>query len=413
MSIARRLAALGFGRQLYTFTGGILFTRASAGWRFNNAGLLVSEASDVPRFQYDPATLAARGLLVEDAATNVVRNSAAGGSVPGTPGTDPTNWGVATNSGGVTKQLLGFATEDGIPCIDYRFSGTPTTTNGVGIFAEPLSALSASLGQTYAGGWYLKRIAGDYTNIVAGGIVHYISERDAGGAHLVSTSALIVPTTGALRTQRSVLARTMANPSVARVSSSLAINYTNGAPIDITLRVGGPSLVQAGSAMSPIITTGTATTRAADVALLTNPAILGDQCVILKARTPRKISGGAVNVLWHRDDGTNNNNCRIVYGTDGRIHVIATSGGVDQCDLDLGAVANDTDFGVAARFAQNNFAASLNGAAVVTDSLGTNPTGLTTDRLGRRSDGYAWNSTILSYESRRQGGDGDLRAAAA
>ena len=43
----------------------ISFTRASAGYRFNSAGLLVSEATDVPRFTYDPIALSPRGLLIE------------------------------------------------------------------------------------------------------------------------------------------------------------------------------------------------------------------------------------------------------------------------------------------------------------------------------------------------------------
>lgn len=65
---------------LYDFTTGTLdpsitFTRASTGTRFNSAGLLVSEAIDAPRFDYNPATLAIRGLLIEPARTNALTYS--------------------------------------------------------------------------------------------------------------------------------------------------------------------------------------------------------------------------------------------------------------------------------------------------------------------------------------------------
>lgn len=49
----------------------ITFTRASAAWRFNASGILVQEGNNVPRYDYDPVTLQSRGMLVEEAATNL------------------------------------------------------------------------------------------------------------------------------------------------------------------------------------------------------------------------------------------------------------------------------------------------------------------------------------------------------
>jgi hypothetical protein len=54
------------------------FTRASLGWYFNSAGVLTSAAINTPRFDYDPVTLAPRGLLLEEARTNLFLNSAVG-----------------------------------------------------------------------------------------------------------------------------------------------------------------------------------------------------------------------------------------------------------------------------------------------------------------------------------------------
>lgn len=49
---------------------GATLERASTGTRFNSSGVLVSEAIDAARFDYDPDTLALLGLLVEPQRTN-------------------------------------------------------------------------------------------------------------------------------------------------------------------------------------------------------------------------------------------------------------------------------------------------------------------------------------------------------
>ena len=54
---------------------GSTFTRASAGSCFNSAGALASVASDTPRYDYDPATLAPHGLLCEVQSTNLLLQS--------------------------------------------------------------------------------------------------------------------------------------------------------------------------------------------------------------------------------------------------------------------------------------------------------------------------------------------------
>lgn len=114
------------------------------------------------------------------------------------------------------------------------------------------------------------------------------------------------------------------------------------------------------------------------------------------------------------DDGSSSNRRTLQYRTDHRLHFIATAGGVTQCDLDLGAVAADTDFAVAVRWADNNFAASLNGGAIVTDLAGTNPLGMTIARIGYGvSNDYFWNSTIKAIETRRTASNAELPLLAA
>ena len=55
---------------------GAVFTRASTGTYYNSSGVLVSAATNAPRFDYDPVTHALRGQLNEDARTNTALQSA-------------------------------------------------------------------------------------------------------------------------------------------------------------------------------------------------------------------------------------------------------------------------------------------------------------------------------------------------
>ena len=76
-----------------TYPAGWTFNRGSAGWCFDATGALVQVAADTPRFDYDPITRARRGILLEEARTNTIRNPRAEGSAAGSPGSTPTNWG--------------------------------------------------------------------------------------------------------------------------------------------------------------------------------------------------------------------------------------------------------------------------------------------------------------------------------
>lgn len=61
--------------QSKTFSELITFSRASGGWYFNSSGMLVQAAANEPRIDYDPVTLACRGLLIEEQRTNLCRGS--------------------------------------------------------------------------------------------------------------------------------------------------------------------------------------------------------------------------------------------------------------------------------------------------------------------------------------------------
>lgn len=64
------------GLKPLTITPSGSFTRASTAWYFDKTGALQSAANDVIRITYDPVTLKCLGHLIENAATNILLNSA-------------------------------------------------------------------------------------------------------------------------------------------------------------------------------------------------------------------------------------------------------------------------------------------------------------------------------------------------
>lgn len=138
---------------------------------------------------------------------------------------------------------------------------------------------------------------------------------------------------------------------------------------------------------SYIPTTTAAATREADNATDT----IGTWPVPVSYEIVATPSADQDGVLYQADDGTENNRVRFER-ISGNLHVIVTNGGTEQCNLDLGALTDFTEFTVRAAFADNDIAASLNSGAVVTDTSATIPTGLTTRRYGKDTAGEHWNA---------------------
>ena len=100
------LISLGDGSTLtLDFTTGVLdsrltFTRASTTATYiNSSGYVTTAGTNVPRFDYDPTTLAPRGLLIEAAATNLLCWSESFATSGGT-----TNWTYNGNSGATVTE---------------------------------------------------------------------------------------------------------------------------------------------------------------------------------------------------------------------------------------------------------------------------------------------------------------------
>lgn len=237
------------------------FTRASAGMAQNAAGTWLNFASGVPR-------ITDQGLLVEEPRTNGIRNSALAGAVVGDPGTLPTNV-TAFAPTGVTTEVVATGTALGLAYVDVRFKGTAGASGFIQLYADSATAIVAAPGQTWSASVFAALVAGALPSGV-GSLGVQISEHTAAGAFVTAG-----PVTGSVSGDLARLSatRTLGGGTTARVrmNVSSAAQVTNGASVDVTIRIAAPQLEQGAFATSPIITTGAAATRAGDRLTIAGP----------------------------------------------------------------------------------------------------------------------------------------------
>jgi hypothetical protein len=331
------------------------------------------------------------GLLIEEARTNSIRNSQAGGStngVIGSGGVMPTNWTLGGSLGahGITGEVIGTGTEDGLSYLDVKVSGTPTASSTVGINAEQVFHIVASNGQTWTNSAYLRLVGGSTTNA---SVRVYMAGRVAGGSIVAGetgeTTASV--TTAALRSQRYSTTFTMSSASVERVSPQFLIYYTNGNPIDITLRIAAPQLEQGAFPTSYIPTTSASATRAADSAVVTPISSFYNQAegtLFAEWSSFKPTTAGGSQIAFEFGDGTTNNRTRIArLETTGFPSFQVTSAGTNVAVL---SATSALPVGVVGRvigtYKADDFASYWNGTLVDTDSSGAVPSSLTTARIG-------------------------------
>jgi hypothetical protein len=352
----------------------ITFTRATSGWRFNSAGTLEAVTSGNPRFDYDPSTLAPRGLLIEDARTNSIRNNTMQGVAAGTPGTAPTNWILADPSNGLALQIVGSGVESGITYIDIRYSGTTDAASSTAIGTEALNQVVASSGQSWTFSSYIRLVGGTLANITS--VLATVAERQADGTFITATNADItsITTSAGLATQRGVCSRTLNNGATARVSGGITFTYSSGVAIDVTLRIGLPQLELGAMAGSVIETSTTAVTRNADLAVVSSlvPWFNPYEGTLVAEWIPaQQTAGGAVVGL---NDGTTNNRMNLNQTAGVAAQFFTVNGGVSQANLNTGTTVIGSVARAAGAYKENNFALSVNGATPSLDTAGTVPT---------------------------------------
>ena len=342
------------GQQLVTFT------RASSGTFVDSAGTLQTAATDVPRFDHNPATGESLGLLVEEQRTNLALNTVLAG------GTTPTSWSLGSaNVPTVASSIYG--NSDGGIALSFA-------TNADRNFIIQTVALAANT--TYV----FSVLVESFVNITsANSNVLSLNNAPAGST---ITGASGNPAVGQRITTTVAVGATAGNVQI-RIGLGVGSNTTG------TIILSRPQLEAGAFPTSYIPTTTAAATRAADVADLISQAIANNiRTLYVEFRSPASGTRGVVSV----NDNTANKRVNVLTsGTDPRLVVV--DGGVEQANVNGGTVTANQRTRVAARIVANDFANSINGGAVVTDTSGTLPT---VDRLmlGRTQAGEYLNGTI-------------------
>lgn len=222
----------------------LTLTRASSQTYFDSTGSLQTAATDAAAYSYDPTSTPLNAFNL------IPNNTMAGASAPSTI---PTGW-LAGGAAGTTKSIVGVGTEDGITYIDIRWVGTTNATT----ITQPMSAITETAalpGEAMTHSFYQRLVGGSLTNVTATRTT--LAWYDSGSVSLSTDVGTHTPTSASLASQRVSLTAT-SPASTAYVQSQLRLTVTNGAAIDITIRIGLPQLERSSSANAVMETSGTA-----------------------------------------------------------------------------------------------------------------------------------------------------------
>jgi hypothetical protein len=209
-------------------------------------------AADVPRFHG-----AAQRLLIEGQRTNSVPNPRAQGAVAGTPGTLPSNWNTVIGSG-VSREVIGAVTVNGLPGLRLRFFGTPSANGNIQVLYVQNNVVAASAGQVWTHTAFYRLAAGSLANITN----IRIRTRVSGSSQDVLT-VLSPAMDGTLRRYGHTVT---CNAGATFIYAELTSVITNGQPIDATIDFIAPQLEIGPASSTPILpATSGASTRGADV----------------------------------------------------------------------------------------------------------------------------------------------------
>ena len=358
----------------------ITFTRASIGTYVGRNGLIKTAGVNEARFDHSPTTGESLGLLVEEARTNSIRNNTMVGAVAGTPGTNPNLWQyVTTQSNGLTQTIVGVGTESGITYIDYQFNGTTVASANAIAFGLESNA-AAAVGQTWTSSIYLRLVGGTTTGISSFQLG--LIENNSGGSFVGgAVYTIATPTNGSLVTQRYSATRTLTTATAAFCVPTMGINVANNTVVDFTIRIGLPQLEQGAFATSVIPTTTATATRAADVASITGSNFSSwynqtEGTLYWEGVIDSALPSGSFGQFFDfRTDGPNRLSLYWNPTTTNNVGFFVMTGGVTQVTTQH-SLGTNVQSKLSGAYKINDFASSLSGSVVQTDTSGTLPTSI-------------------------------------
>ena len=315
-----------------------------------------------PRFDYDPVTLAPKGLLVEEARTNLLTYSAQ---------FDNASW--FKSAGSVTANAT--TSPDGTANADTFTEDTSTGTHIIRF--QPFTVTS---GTTYTAAVYVKANGRNRVRLINfDGVTSFVSIFNLSTGTVESgTGTIISVGNGWYR-----IAQTFASGSTVATNFAYQISLDDGTTNNYTgngtsgIYIYGAQLEAGAFATSYIPTVASTVTRSADVATI-NGSLFSQWYGRSEGTFVAgfDMAGGSAAfannraVLVARESATSSHN---IYNGSGQVTGWTVVSGVDQAFLTTGALAADTVTNMAYAYKANDFAASRNGGTVATDTSGTLP----------------------------------------
>lgn len=385
------------------FPSSITFTRASTATYYNSAGVLTTAAINEPRIDYDPATLAALGLLIEEQRTNLLTYSAQ---------FDNAAWGKTscTVTANAAVAPDGTTTMDKL-VVDNAISSTAAYVN------QALAKAAAAT--TYTLNFYAKAAE-------QGGLRLYVRDTATSANFAIVTYNI---STGAVITAAAVGGTfTAAGGTITAVGDGIyrgTLIFTTGTETSISIRpsavtsagaaftgngtdgiyVWGAQLEAGAFATSYIPTVASQVTRSADVAIISGTNFSSWYNQSEGTFVVEYQGTSTAGTVYAASDGSNTNRVTLAFSSasGGCTALTVTTAGATQASIvnPLTVTAVNKS---ASSYKANDFASAANGGAAVTDTAGTVPT---VDRLtiGVRGDGTAtflngWVKRITYYNTR-------------
>ncbi len=372
------------GASLYLdFTSGnqaldprVTFTRASNATRVNSSGLIELVAVNQPRFNYDPMTLAPKGLLIEEQRTNLLSQSqfASGWTNSGAAVTLTANSAIAPDGTTTAAKLTGVG--GGAEYI-YRagVSFTTGTAYTMTVYAKKANSSTVVIRSfTQAG-----RGLFDLTLITASseGIGSNASITSVGNGWYRCSVVFTATETG---------------------SNNVGYDTNTTSAIGDALYLWGAQLEAGSFPTSYIPTTTAAATRAADVAVMTGTNFSNwynqsEGTLFAEALTPPNLV--AFPFVATISDGSTTNQAGHYLFTSG-YYTNVRSGGVLQGDVSrLSAPISGLAYKYAIALARDNAACAANGLVGVPDTSLLMPVGVNQMRIGTNATGGAISNTHI------------------
>lgn len=368
---------------------------------YNPVAAPASTAYYGPRFDYDPVTLAPKGLLIEEQRTNLLVRSEELDNASWTKAESSVSANAAVSPGGsVTADKLIASTV----ATTHLTTQSPTVVSGT-TYTFSVHLKAAEYGAAlvgFVGSSGFGTTSSIVVNLATGAI-------SAGTGTLLSSSAVSTGN-GWWRVAVSLAASASAAGSVyvAVINGTTFADRLNAGDGTSGIYVWGAQLEAGAFATSYIPTVASQVTRAAD-----NASMIGANFSSWYNATEGTLYADVVigqdndgsRFFANIDDGTNSNAIDIRSGSITTIGGIVSSGGTQQANMASTAPAIGATAKNAVAYKINDFAFCCNNQAVVVDTLGSVPVTPTKFSIGSYNGGAGnfVNSTIkrIAYYPRR------------